>query len=314
MPADEWEVEMAMAEGIRLLTSWAPHKVLSRDGKVTGIEVVQCSTALDDEGRTCLVYGDVKDKIDADQVIMAVGQSTDLSFLEDDGSISVEIGLIVVDQISLATGMEGVFAGGDVVELPGSIIHAIVAGRNAASSIDKALGGTGDIEEVLFEREKPGQYLGRDQDFAQWRRERPPELELGAGCEGFEEVCQAYGDEQAMKEARRCLQCDLRLHMGGNPLPPEKILAFNKENVDRVPVSEGVFQLYDEDHNIVAIRGTANLREDLLQALEENTNVSRFDFEEDKMYSKRESELIQQYLQEHGEMPGGGDSDLDDLF
>ncbi len=43
-------------------------------------------------------------------------------------------------------------------------------------------------------------------------------------------------------------------------------------------------------------------------------NAAWFEFEEDKMYSKRESELIQQYVQEHGEMPGGGDSDLDDLF
>jgi hypothetical protein len=65
---------------------------------------------------------------------------------------------------------------------------------------------------------------------------------------------------------------------------------------------------------VLAIKGTPNLRETLIQELEENTSAEWFDFEEDKMYSQRESELIQQYLQGHGEMPGGGDSDLDDLF
>ncbi|MBW1896874.1 MAG: hypothetical protein JRI47_07430, partial [Deltaproteobacteria bacterium] len=62
------------------------------------------------------------------------------------------------------------------------------------------------------------------------------------------------------------------------------------------------------------IKGTPNLRRDLLGELEDNERAAFFDFEEDKMYSKRESELIQQYLQEHGEMPGGGDDDLNDLF
>ena len=52
----------------------------------------------------------------------------------------------------------------------------------------------------------------------------------------------------------------------------------------------------------------------ILEQLEENEKAAWFEFEEDKMYSQRESELIQQYLQEHGEMPGGGDDELDDLF
>jgi hypothetical protein len=99
-----------------------------------------------------------------------------------------------------------------------------------------------------------------------------------------------------------------------NPLPPEKWLSFNKENINEVPEEEEVFQLLDEDHNVLAIKGTANLRESLLEQLEENEKAAWFEYEEDKMYSQRESELIQQYLREHGEMPGGGDDELDDLF
>ena len=77
---------------------------------------------------------------------------------------------------------------------------------------------------------------------------------------------------------------------------------------------EGVFHLYDDQKKVISIKGTGTLRQSLLEALEDYENAAWFDFEEDKMYSQRESELIQQYLQEYGEMPGGGDDDLDDLF
>ncbi len=91
-------------------------------------------------------------------------------------------------------------------------------------------------------------------------------------------------------------------------------MTFNEENTNEVLEEEGVFQLYDEEHNVLSIKGTANMRKSLLEALEESPSAVWFDFEEDKMYSKRESEMIQQYLQKHGEMPGGGDDDLEDLF
>ncbi len=81
-----------------------------------------------------------------------------------------------------------------------------------------------------------------------------------------------------------------------------------------MPEDEGVFQLYDDEKKVISIKGTGTLRQSLLEALEDYENASWFDFEEDKMYSQRESELIQQYLQEYGEMPGGGDDDLDGLF
>jgi len=201
-----------------------------------------------------------------------------------------------------------------VAAMPVAIIHAIAAGRKAASSIDKALGGTGDIDEVLFERVAPSQRLGRDEGFALWPREKVPEIDLESRKEGFQEVSLGLADDQALQEAKRCLQCDLRLYMGSNPSPPEKILAFNEEHIAQVPDTEGVYQLYDEEKNILAIKGTLNMREGLLEDLEEVSAAVWFHFEENKMYSQRESELIQQYLQEHGEMPRGGDSDLDDLF
>ncbi|MBW2034140.1 MAG: hypothetical protein JRI94_11210 [Deltaproteobacteria bacterium] len=93
--------------------------------------------------------------------------------------------------------MKGIYAGGDVAAVQGAIVHAIAAGRKAASSIDIALGGAGDIEEVLFERDVPSQYIGRDEGFASWPREKVPELELEARHQGFQEVALGFEDEQA---------------------------------------------------------------------------------------------------------------------
>lgn len=314
MPAHEWEIQGVLDEGVRLMTSWGPHKILSENGQITGLELVHCVSVFDDQCVFNPSFDDAKGKIKGDQVILALGQTSDLTFLGDDSQITVDRGLIVVDEDTLETGMKGVYAGGDVTAGPGAIIYAIAAGRKAASSIDEALGGTGDIEEVLFERDAPDQHIGRDEGFTSWLREEMPELELKARHQGFQEVALGYDHEQAIKEARRCLQCDLRLYLESNPYPPEKLLGFNEENMSQVPEDEGVFHLYDEEHNILSIKGTGNMRKSLLEALEESPSAVWFDFEEDKMYSKRESEMIQQYLQEHGEMPGGGDSDLDDLF
>jgi len=314
MPAHEWEIQGVIEEGVRLMPSWGPHRILSHNGQVKGMELVRCASVFDDQGNFCPAFDDAKEKIEGDQVIMSIGQASDLSFLENNSSIPIDEGLIVVDQESLETGMKGVYAGGDVVAIPGAIIHAIAAGRKAAESIDKVIGGNGVIDGTLFQRKAPTPYLGRDEGFAIWEREKVPEMGLEGRHEGFQEVSLGYEEEQALKEAKRCLQCDLRLHMAFNPSPPEKWLTFNEENANQVPETEGVYQLLDEDHLVLVIKGTANLREALKEELDENEKAVWFEFEEDKMYSKRESELIQKYLQEHGEMPGGGDSDLDDLF
>ncbi|UCH23000.1 MAG: FAD-dependent oxidoreductase [Deltaproteobacteria bacterium] len=313
MPASPWEIEGAVSEGINILPSWGPDKILRQNGNITGLALVECTCVFDDQGNFCPQFGESKESILVDQVIFAVGQATELSFLDNSSSISVAGGLIVVDQESLETGMQGVYAGGDVVTTQGAIIHAIAAGRRAASSIDKELGGNGDIEEILLQRDIPNPRFGKDEGFAAWPREKVPELEIEARHQSFQEVSLGYQDDQAIKEANRCLQCDVRLFLGCNPSPPKSWRVFNQETINQIPDTEGVYQLLDEDHNVLTIKGTANLRRDLLEQLEEDEKAVLFEYEEDKMYSQRESELIQRYLQKHGEMPGGGEKD-DDLW
>jgi NADPH-dependent glutamate synthase beta subunit-like oxidoreductase len=314
MPAHEWEIESALAEGVKLIPSWGPYKILSRNGQIHSVELIHCTSVIDEQGNFSPTYADTYETIEAAQVIMAVGQTTDLSFLKDGSSVSVKNGLLVVDQNTLETGSTGVYAGGDVTDKAGDIVNAIAAGRKAASSIDKTLGGSGEVEEILFPRNTPAHYLGHDEGFASWPREKIPELEIETRKQGFSEVSLGYKNEQAVREAKRCLQCDLRLYMRCNPAPPVKWLTLSEENVRKVPETEGVFQLFDNDNHVLAIKGTANLQELLLKDAIENEQATRFQFEENKMFSQRESELIQQYLRKHGEMPGGGDSELDDLF
>ena len=314
MSASPWLLEEAKAEGVEMMPSRGPDRVISEGGKVTRMDLVECTCVFDEQGQFRPEFGEKKECILVDQVILAVGQAADLSFLEDSSPIKLEHGLIVANQDTLETGAKGIYAGGDVTKAPGAIIHAIAAGRQAAASIDKALGGSGEIDEVLFARDNPDPFLGRDEGFASWTREKVPERNPATRIQGFQEIAKGYSEEQAVREARRCLQCDLRLYLGCNPAPPQRWLPFDVEHVNQAPESEGVFKLLDEAHHVLTIKGTANLRQALLMALAENPDATRFEYEEDKMYSKRESEVIQKYLQEHGQMPGGAGDDLDDLF
>jgi hypothetical protein len=128
-------------------------------------------------------------------------------------------GTLCVDPDTLKTNVEGVFAGGDVAKGPRSVIEAIEAGRRAATSIDKFLGGDGLIEETLAERSDNFSYSGkREKGFADLKRVEPPTLPLSERNDTFSEVIHSFNDEQAVKEASRCLQCDLELRLARESL------------------------------------------------------------------------------------------------
>jgi formate dehydrogenase beta subunit len=314
MPADNWEIDQAIKEGINILPSWSPHKIVSNNGQIIGINLIGCASAFDSKGDFSPTFDERRKELKTDQVILAIGQASDLSFITPESPLTSQRGMIVVDERSLETKASGVFAGGDVTQAPGAIIHAIVAGRKAASSIDMLLGGDGNIEEILFKPKTPSPSIGKEEGFAYLPREKVPELPLEERHKGFDEVAIGFDTEHAIKEASRCLQCDLRLQIQEITSPPEKLLQWSKENIQVVPESEGVYQLLDADKQILSIKGVINMKDSLLEEFEENDKVVWFEYEEDKFYSKRESELIQQYLQVHGEMPGGGGDELDNLF
>ncbi|MBW1690441.1 MAG: FAD-dependent oxidoreductase [Deltaproteobacteria bacterium] len=226
MPANQWEIEQAMKEGVIIMPSWGPHKILEESGTITGAELVRCTSVFDDGGNFCPTFANIRETVRTDQVILAIGQAPDLSCIGSIGEILVENDCIVFDAETLETGMPGVFVGGDVVKAPGTIIDAIAAGRQAACSIDSFLGGNGDISEsgrgngqLAMDETASRPYTGkREEGFADLKREEMPTMPLDKRHEGFAEVELGFDEEQAKREAKRCLQCDLEIQLAKESL------------------------------------------------------------------------------------------------
>jgi NADPH-dependent glutamate synthase beta subunit-like oxidoreductase len=313
MPAHTWEVEGAEAEGVKVHNSWGPLKV-GPEGKV---DFRRCTRVFSDDGAFNPEYDDSQTtSFSADQVILAIGQASDLSLLEG-AKVAVSRGLIQADSQTLATDEPGVFAGGDAMVMPGSVINAVAAARRAAAAMDEYLGGDGDIDFSLRDHTSPSPRLGKVEGFAALKRHEPAEREPGGRKADYGEICLGFSADEAQAEAGRCLQCQLRLLIQAVPSPPVHLLPFSEESLSGVPASEGVYTLFDQDYQVLAIKGAMDLKADLQQRLQDGSAAAFFEYEEDPMYSKAESERIQAYLQEHGSMPpgdGAGEDDMDDLF
>jgi ferredoxin len=188
------------------------------------------------------------------------------------------------------------------IEKPYGVISAIDMGRKAAISMDKYLGGDGNIEEELLAFESPNPWIGKEQGFA----DRPRMLECY--------LLDGSTNKEVLEEANRCLQCDLRLQITPPVMPPERWIEFIAENVESVPETEGVCQLFDKDKNIVYIKGGMNLRQELEAMSKSYEKAKYFIWEEEPMYTKRESELLQQFMQRFGKMPEGNAGIDEDLY
>ncbi|MCX6646441.1 MAG: FAD-dependent oxidoreductase [bacterium] len=306
MPAHDWEILEAEHEGIIMHPGWGP-KLMAGDGKIERVDFRKCISAFDESGRFAPKFDESATMSqDADRVLIAIGQDTSLEFLKSAGEIKLK-----ADRDSKQTSVKGVFAYGEVVSGPASVIDAIADGRKAASEIDKYLGGDGNIDIKLIDDTELDGDLGVIDGFAVLDCVAMPKLPIDEAVNCFDLVEKGYSIEEAIKEADRCLRCDIRLYIGSVPSPPESWLEMNEENVNSVPESEGVYRLLDENKEVYAIKGEQNLRGALLGILETTEKAKYFMFDKDPMFSKRESELISEYLKEHGCMPPGeGEDDL----
>lgn len=134
---------------------------------------------------------------------------------------------------------------------------------------------------------------------------------VASGCK-FCTVCVEVCPTGALSDKGIPRKNLLRQQIRQVPRPPEMLSVFDAANVANAPETEGVFQLLDAEKNVTHIIGTAKLRESIQEYLE-NKDICYFNYEEEPMYTQRESQLIQQHLQQHGKLPRGND-ELDDLF
>jgi NADPH-dependent glutamate synthase beta subunit-like oxidoreductase len=211
MPAGMGDIGEAQREGVEIKFMSSPIEFIGSNGKVT--ELICQNMVLgepDESGRLRPVPKENSTFcLSADRVIPAVGQEVDLSFLEK-ASIEVNANTIHVDKNTLETGVPGIFAAGDVVTGPATVIEAIAAGLRAAVSIRQYLEGkkiTGDFISGKADEAKPP-YRINDYPLKS-KRINASLLPLNQRKGNFEEVDIGYSERKAIKETERCWHCDL---------------------------------------------------------------------------------------------------------
>jgi formate dehydrogenase (NADP+) beta subunit len=211
MLASDEEIQLAKEEGVLITPSRTFTRILSDQGKISGVECLEVASFSFDADKNLQVETRQNSEhiIEADIVIFAVGQRPEIP--AEFGMATSAGHLIELDPFTLATSREGVFAAGDAVTGTSSVINAIANGRKAAAALDSFLGGDGDIERKLVPASPVRAYLGPGAGFAALPRRATTRLPLPERLKSFAPVLQDMDAETAACESERCLQCDLRL-------------------------------------------------------------------------------------------------------
>ncbi len=217
LTADLEEIDQAEEEGVHILEARTFDRILGAD-HVEGVEfsIVKCNYK-DENGRVVTEKEEGSSHVvEADTVIFAAGQHTDLP--EEAGLARGKANSIAVDEASLQTSVEGVFACGDAIYGTKTVIKAVASGRKAASEIDRYLGGSGDISEKLCTVEAPNPAIGKIEGFAYRERAEESFLDPAERRQDFRPISGGICDASICGEAERCLQCDLRFGITGHRL------------------------------------------------------------------------------------------------
>jgi NADPH-dependent glutamate synthase beta subunit-like oxidoreductase len=211
MPADTLEILEGDEEGVERLNGWGPVEILrDASGAVTGVTFRRCTRVYDENRRFSPQYDDAqKLTLEADSVLLSVGQAPNLAFLKDGGTDVEEMrpGWPKVDRATLATTGKGVFVAGDLAHGTRLLIDAVASGKAAARSIYSFLTGRGLAQDTLTAfLTLPG--YRRERGYEKLRRVAIPVAEPDERLTHPEAVVETgYTREEAMREASRCLDC-----------------------------------------------------------------------------------------------------------
>jgi formate dehydrogenase (NADP+) beta subunit len=217
MPAFEEEVEEGLQEGLKIHPSLGPKQFLGSNGKLTGLETIRCTSVFDANHRFNPVFEAGSEfVIPCDTAILAIGQTSDLSFLPPGlGIETTRQGILKVDPETLSTTAPGIFAAGDIAFGPRLIISAVADGKRAAEGIDRYVRGPEwkpnpkhVLITVLDHHEMTGHY-------DEYSRLTVPVIPIDRRT-GVAEVETGFTEEQARLEASRCLRCWINTIFEGN--------------------------------------------------------------------------------------------------
>ncbi len=204
------ELDGALVEGIQLHPSWGPHDITGGE-RVTGIDLVACTRVFNDEGRFDPQFDhSTTMSLEVDSVILAIGQRSDFSFLSDSEGVEITpAGTIRIDPDTLATTAEGLFAGGDAAFGPRIAIEAVANGKTAARSIHEYFGGSERklTLQIDIERLETSEYR-MPEGYEKNARGMPDSVELDRRT-GIAEVEHAFTEDEAVRQAERCLACHI---------------------------------------------------------------------------------------------------------
>jgi len=208
MPADEIEVLEGGEEGIHLHNSRGPREVVLDDGKLTALRTVRCTAVFDARGRFNPAFDESHiEDIAADSIIFAIGQTSDLSFLDPADGVEQDRGLIKVNRETYQTTAPDVFACGDIAHGARLFIDAVASAQIAARSMHDYLRGT-RTEVVVRKQWKAASYAMADG----WNvipRRNPPALQSELRAATLEIVEAPFGEPDARRQASRCLRCNV---------------------------------------------------------------------------------------------------------
>ena len=217
MPASEEEIEESVLEGIKLRPSLGPKQFVGENGKVTGLEVTKCVSVFDENKRFNPKFeAGTEFVIPCDTVILAIGQSSDVSFLKpEDGVEITRQGTLKINPDTLMTTAPGIFAAGDIAFGPRLIINAVADGKKAAVEIDKFLQGPNWKPKEKFVQITVLDHHEMAARYDEYSRLTVPALPIERRT-GVAEVETGYTEQQARTEASRCLQCWINTIFEGN--------------------------------------------------------------------------------------------------
>jgi len=219
MPGIPDEIKQAEEEGVRILYLITPVEIIGENGRVSQLRCAPLTLGERDVHgrRKPLSIPASSFSLEIDTVIVAIGQTPELSFLEQDSSLRVNRSkTLAIDSDTYATSAEGIFVAGDVVSGPTTVIEAIAGAKKAAISIDRYLKGellkkNEGEEKVIISSEK----VLKEKGFTERReRKKTSFISLETRRSTFGEVEKTFTKEEAIEEARRCLACSCGLGCG----------------------------------------------------------------------------------------------------